>query len=148
MMEFFLKSIFLSSMLQLKKGSQNRQSCKKTNKTNRFFLPKIIKVFLSPILQNLKGRSFFDNFFENGPLDEPRKMPPSKKFYLFRKLDKTQNGDQNRICSSLTLRLQNFPFQKGFKKLKHSIRLIELRKMLIRKQFFDVRFGKKRVAVY
>ena len=86
---FFLKSIFLSSMsASIKKGSQNRKSCNKTNKTNRFFLPKIIKVFLSPILQNLKGRSLFDNFFENGPLDEPRKMPPSKKFYLFRKLVK------------------------------------------------------------
>ena len=28
-----------------------------------FFLPKINKVFLRPILQNLKGRSVLDNFF-------------------------------------------------------------------------------------
>ena len=46
----------------------------KSNKTNNkrpFFLPKINKVFLSLILQNLKGRSVLDNiFFENDPLDE------------------------------------------------------------------------------
>ena len=43
---------------------------------------KINKVFLRPILQNLKGRSVSDNFFfENNPLDEPKQMWPSKKFY-------------------------------------------------------------------
>ena len=41
-----------------------------------FFLPKINKVFLRPILQNLKGRSVFDKFFfENDPLDELNQMP-------------------------------------------------------------------------
>ena len=47
------------------------------------------KVFLRPILQNLKERSVLDNFFfENDPLDELNQMPLSKKFYLFRKLVK------------------------------------------------------------
>ena len=37
------------------------------------FLPKINKVFLSPILQNLNGRSVLDKFlFENDPCDEQK----------------------------------------------------------------------------
>ena len=52
-------------------------------------LPKINKVFLRPILQNLKRRSVLDKFFfENDPLDKLNQMPLSKKFYLFRKLVK------------------------------------------------------------
>ena len=61
----------------------------KTKQQTTIFLPKINKVFLRPILQNLKGRSVLDNFFfENDPLDEVNQMPLSKKFYLFRKLVK------------------------------------------------------------
>ena len=33
---------------------------------------------------------------------------------------KTQNGDQNRIYPSLTIRLQNVSLLKGFKKVKES----------------------------
>ena len=59
------------------------------NNKRPFFLPKINKVFLRPILQNLKGRSVLDKFFfENDPLDELNQMPLSKKFYLLRKLVK------------------------------------------------------------
>ena len=37
-------------------------------------ITKFRKVLLSPILQNLKGRYVLDNFFfENVPLDEPKK---------------------------------------------------------------------------
>ena len=81
-------------MLQFKKKvSQNRtKNCNNKQTTNNkrpFFLPKINKVFLRPILQNLKERSVLDNFFfENDPLDEPNQMPLSKKFYLVRKLVK------------------------------------------------------------
>ena len=61
----------------------------KTKQQTTIFLPKINKVFLRPILQNLKGRSVLDKFFfENDPLDELNQMPLSKKFYLFRKLVK------------------------------------------------------------
>ena len=70
---FFLRSIFLSSMsasIQKKKVSQNRTKLQQTTTTTTtnnnkrpFFLPKINKVFLRPILQNLKGRSVLDNFF-------------------------------------------------------------------------------------
>ena len=60
-----------------------------TNNKRPFFLPKMNKVFLRPILQNLKGRSVLDKFFfENDPFDEANQMPLSKKFYLFRKLVK------------------------------------------------------------
>ena len=76
---------------------------------------------MSPILQNLKGISVFNKFyFENDPLDEPKKMPPSKNFHLFRKLVKTQNGDQNRdrIYSSLTFQTAKlFPLKRVLKKL-------------------------------
>ena len=79
-------------MLQFKKKvSQNRTKLQQTTTNNNnkrpFFLPKINKVFLRPILQNLKGRSVLDNFFfENDPFDELNQMPLSKKFFLFRKL--------------------------------------------------------------
>ena len=90
---FFLRSIFLSSMsASIKKKSKpksdkvatnNNKQQQTTNNKRPFFLPKINKVFLRPILQNLKGRSVLDKFFfENDPLDEPNQMPPSKKFYL------------------------------------------------------------------
>ena len=97
---FFLESIFLSSTkASIKKKSKpksdkvatnnNKQQQQTTNNKRPFFLPKINKVFLRPILQNLKGRSVLDNFFfENDPLDELNQMPISKKFYLFRKLVK------------------------------------------------------------
>ena len=83
-------------MLQFKKKEAKiGQSCNKqqqqqtTNNKRPFFLPKINKVFLRPVLQNLKGRSVLDKFFfENDPFDVPNQMPLSKKFYLFRKLVK------------------------------------------------------------
>ena len=72
-------------MQQTTTNNNNKQQT--TN--DHFFLPKINKVFLRPILQNLKGRSVLDNFFfENDPFDELNQMPISKKFYLFRKLVK------------------------------------------------------------
>ena len=57
-------------------ATNNKQT---TNNKRPFFLPKINKVFLRPILQNLKGRSVLDTFFfENDHFDEPNKMPLSK----------------------------------------------------------------------
>ena len=81
----------MSASINKKKVNQNRtklqQTNKQTNNKRPFFLPKINKVFLRPILQNLKGRSVLDKFFfENDPLDEPNQMPLNKKFYLVRKL--------------------------------------------------------------
>ena len=123
-------------MLQLKKKvSQNRKKLQQTTNNNKqqqtttnnkqqttndkrpFFLPKINKVFLRPILQNLKGRSVLDKFFfENDPLDEPNQMPPSKKFYLLSKLVKNAKWWSK---SSLPLphpTAKFFPLKKGFKK--------------------------------
>ena len=61
----------------------------KTKQQTTIFLPEINKVFLRPILQNLKGRFVLDKFFfENDPLDKLNQMPLSKKFYIFRKLVK------------------------------------------------------------
>ena len=112
---FFLESIFPSSMkASIKKKSKPKSDKVATNNNNKqqqqtttnnnkqqqqtttnnnnkrpFFLPKINKVFLRPILQNLKGRSVLDKFFfENDPLDELNQMFLSKQFYLFRKLVK------------------------------------------------------------
>ena len=89
-----------------KRVSQNRTKyCNKQNKQTTIFLPKINKVFLSPILQNLKGKSVLDNFFENDPLNEPKNMPWSEKFYLLRMIQsKTQVGGQNGIYPSSLLR--------------------------------------------
>ena len=104
-----------------KKVSQNRtklqQTTTTTNNKRPFFLPKINKVFLRPILQNLKGRSVLDKFFfENDPLDEPNQMPSSKKFYLFRKLVKNAKwwSKSNLPLSHSTAKF--FPLKKGFKK--------------------------------
>ena len=71
------------------KPKSDKVATNKTKQTNKqqttIFLPKINKAFLRPILQNLKGWSVLDNFFENDHLDEPKQMPPSKTFYLFSK---------------------------------------------------------------
>ena len=52
------------------------------------FLPKINKVFLIPILQNLNRRSFLDILFllkmilENDPLKKPKKIVKIRNWYL------------------------------------------------------------------
>ena len=117
-------------MLQIKKKSKpksdkvatnNKQQQTTTNNKRPFFLPKINKVFLKPILQNLKGRSVLDKFvFENDPLDEPNQMPPSKKFYFLSKLVKNAKWWSK---SSLPLSQSHstakfFPLKKGFKKIE------------------------------
>ena len=101
-----------------KVATNNNKQQQTTNNKRPFFLPKINKVFLRPILQNLKGRSVLDKFFfENDPLDEPNQMPPSKKFYLLSKLVKNAKR-----WSKLSLPLSHstakfFPLKKGFKKI-------------------------------
>ena len=79
-----LKWPFHLEVRSIAKVSQNRTKyiLQQTNKQNKrpFFLPKINKVFLSPILQNLMGKSVLNKqSFENDPLDEPKKMQQSKK---------------------------------------------------------------------
>ena len=109
-------------MLQFKKKvSQNRTKLQQTTTNNNnkrpFFLPKINKVFLRPILQNLKGRSVLDNFFfENDPFDELNQMPLSKKFFLFRKLIKNakQWSKSNLPLSHSTAKF--FPLKRVLKK--------------------------------
>ena len=80
-----------ASIFKKSKPKSDKKLQQQTNNKQQttIFLPKINKVFLRPILQNLKERSVLDNFFfENDPLDEPNQMPLSKKFYLVRKLVK------------------------------------------------------------
>ena len=115
-------------MLQFKKKvSQNRTKLQQTTNNNKqqqttnnkrpFFLPKINKVFLRPILQNLKGRSVLDKFFfENDPLDEPNQMPPSKKFYLLSKLVKNAKWWSKSSLPLSHSTAKFFPLKKGFKK--------------------------------
>ena len=81
----------MSASIKKKSKPKSDKVLQQTKQNNKrpFFLPKINKVFLRPILQNLKGRSILDKFFfENDPLDELNQMLLSKKFYLFRKLVK------------------------------------------------------------
>ena len=118
-----------------KKVSQNRTKLQQTTTTNNkqqtannnkrpFFLPKINKVFLRPILQNLKGRSVLDNFFfENDPLDEPNQMPSSKKFYLFRKLVKNAKwwSKSNLPLSHSTAKC--FPLKRVLKNIRIRINI-------------------------
>ena len=106
-----MRQFFFSS-----KPKSDKVATNKTNNKRPFFLPKINKVFLSPILQNLKGRSvlfYIGQFFLNDPLDEPKKMPISKRFSGSR--SKTQNVDKNQ---PLSLSLQNaklFPLKRVLK---------------------------------
>ena len=110
----------------IKKKSKPKSDKVATNKTTKqqnkttIFLPEINKVFLRPILQNLKGRSVLDKFFfENDPLDELNQMPLSKKCYIFRKLVKNANSGQNRIYPSLTLPTAKFfPLKRVLKKVQ------------------------------
>ena len=46
-----------------------------TTKQTTIFLPKVNKVFLSPILQTVNGRSILDNYFlENDYLNELKRL--------------------------------------------------------------------------
>ena len=95
-----------------------KQQNNKTKQQTTIFLPEINKVFLRPILQNLKGRSVLDTFFfENDPLDELNQMPLSKKFYIFRKLVKNAKyWSKSNLPLSHSPDRKIFPFKKGFKK--------------------------------
>ena len=113
---FPFKKGFKKSKPKSDKVATNKQT---TNNNKRpFFLPKINKVFLRPILQNLKGRSVLDKFFfENDPLDELNQMPLSKKFYLFRKLVKNAKIECQNVkieFTPLSLDRKIFPIKKGF----------------------------------
>ena len=97
-------------------NNNKQQQQTTTNNKRPFFLPKINKVFLRPILQNLKGRSVLDKFFfENDPFDEPNQMPKI--------LSLQEVGQKRKIVvkiefTPLLLDRKIFPFKKGFKKLK------------------------------
>ena len=97
--------------------NNNKTTTKQQQNNNKrpFFLPKK-KVFLRPILQNLKGRSVLDKFFfENDPLNEPKQMPPSKKIYLFKKLVKNAKWwSKSNLPLSHSPDRNIFPFKKDF----------------------------------
>ena len=119
---FSLKASFSARRkLQLKKKvSQNRTKLQQTTTNNNnkrpFFLPKINKVFLRPILQNLKGRSVLDKFFfENDPFDEPNQMP-QKILSLQEVGQKRKIVVKIEFTPELSLDRKIFPFKKGFKK--------------------------------
>ena len=82
----------------LKKVSQKRTKLQQ-NKTKKrqFFLPKINGVFLSPILQNLKERSVFDNFFLKIILlnlsTSQKRCHKAKSSILSGRWSKTQNSE-------------------------------------------------------
>ena len=112
-------------MLQFKKKvSQNRTKLQQTttttttnNNNNKrpFFLPKINKVFLRPILQNLKGRSVLDKFFfENDPLDEPNAI--KQKILSLEQVGQKRKMVVKIEFTPLSLDRKIFPFKKGFKK--------------------------------
>ena len=105
-------------------------------------MPKINRVFLSLILQNLNGRSVLDNiFFENDPFDEPKKMPSSKKFHIFRKIVKNENGDHNRIYPSLRLKyftLKQFLLTASISSKNRTVGAIALASSNISRTFFSL----------
>ena len=81
----FEKKVFhLVFFLSKPKSDKVLQQTNKTKTKNKrsFFLPKINKVFLSPILNTLKGSPFGQIFYENDPLDEPKMMTPCKQKVL------------------------------------------------------------------
>ena len=127
----------------LKKVSQNRTKLQQNNK-QPFFLPKINKVFMSLILQNLKGRSVLDNFFENDPLDEPKRMLLSKKFCLFRKLVKNAKckwwSKSNLPPSHSPEDRKMLPFKNGFRSLVHVILVLARYKVQAIRPFDSRRF--------
>ena len=122
---FSLKASFSArrKLQFLKKVSQNRtkncnnkQTNKQTNHNKRpFFLPKINKVLLRPILQNLKGRSVLENFSLKMILPTSRiRCYQAKNSIFLGSRSKTQNSGQNRIYPSLTLLTAKFfPLRGG-----------------------------------
>ena len=97
-----------SDKLQQNKQQQQQQTT--------IFLPKTNKVFLSPIIQNLKGRSVLDNFFLKMILSTSRiGCHHAKSSISLGRRSKTQNGDQNLIYPSLTLLIAKiFPLKRVF----------------------------------
>ena len=82
-----------------------------------FFLKSIFLSSMSLILQNLKGKSVLDeHLFENEPFDEPKKMPPSKMFYLFGQKRKIVIKIEFTPLSAHSPDCTFFPLKKGFKK--------------------------------
>ena len=111
MLHFFLSKPESDKVLQ--------QKNKQTNK-RPFFLPKIIKVFPGPILQNLKGRSVLDNL-KIILLTSRKRCRQAKSSIFLGRWSKTQNGDQNRIYPSLTLQTAKCFPSKRVLKTKSSI---------------------------
>ena len=102
-------SIFKKSKPKSDKVATNNKQQQTTNNKRPFFLPKINKVFLRPILQNLKGRSVLDNFFLKMILSTSQiRCHQAKDSISSGSWSKMQNGGQNRIYPSLTLLTAKF----------------------------------------
>ena len=92
-----------------KKGGQNRTKyCYKQNKTNKqnkwsFFLPKINRVFLSPILQIL----FWKWSSRRARKDATKQKVKNAKWW-----------SKSNLPLSYSLDCKMFPFKKGFKKYR------------------------------
>ena len=105
----------VSSIASLQICRNNHFWDKFAKQTNYHFSAKIK---YEPNLTTSEGKIRFGQiFFENDPLDEPKKMPPSKSSIFSGSRSKTQNGDQNRIYpGSLTLQTAKwFPLKRVLK---------------------------------
>ena len=79
-------SIFKESKPKLDKVLQENKT-NKTNKTNDYFSDKNKLSISESNFTKSEGKVRFGQFFfENNPLDKPKKMQTNKKLYLFRKL--------------------------------------------------------------
>ena len=108
--------------LFLAKCSQNRQTKieldpppPQTNNKRPFCLPKINKVFLGPILQNLKGRSVLDKFFLKMVLLTTEKDATKQKVLSFQKVNQKRKIVIKIEFTPHSPDRKIFPFKKGFK---------------------------------
>ena len=71
-----------------------------------------------PNFTKSEGKVLFGQiFYENDPLDEPKRMPPSKKFCFFQEVGKNaKRWAKSNLPLSHSQDRKNFPFKKGFKK--------------------------------
>ena len=99
----------IASFSARKELSQYRTNLQNKQNKRPFFLPKINKTFQSPFYKIWREGPFWKSLFLKMILSTSRKRCSQAKSSIFSgNWPKMQNGDQNRIYPSLTLRLQNF----------------------------------------
>ena len=121
-------SIFSWSWSKTQNSDQNRiypsptlqTPNKQTKQQTTIFLPKTNKVFLRPILQNLKGRSVLNNFFFKWSSRRAEAYATKQKVVSFQEIVQKRKIVDQIEFNPLSLDRKIVPFKKGWKKVSQN----------------------------